>query len=314
MSISQVSILLIFIVSLIAVTKGADWLVEGAVGLAQIWGIPQIIVGATIVSLGTTLPETLISSFAAVQGKGDVVLGTSLGSILFNTAVILGLASVIRPPQVKDKDTFFKAGTMIGVLVLLGILASDRMISRFDSFVLALILLFYLGSNVWAGMNTSNGEKNNHSRSDLWRNIRNFSLGTVLVVLGARYLLDSGVEIARILGVPEAIIAVTLFAIGSSLPELITATTAAIKGHTGLVLGNVFGANTLNIIFVIAISGLIRPFPVASSVITMDIPAALFMMAVLVLPAFFTKRITRVQGAVTIIAYFTYIVFLVMGK
>ena len=133
---------------------------------------------------------------------------------------------------------------MIGVLVLFSILASDLTISRFDSFVLALILIFYLGSNVWAGMNTSNGDRNHHSRSDLWLNIRNFAVGTVLVVLGARYLLDSGVEIARILGVPEAIIAVTLFAIGSSLPELITGTTAAIKGHTGLVLGNVFGANT----------------------------------------------------------------------
>ncbi|NLJ73620.1 MAG: sodium:calcium antiporter [Firmicutes bacterium] len=312
MVLSQIGIYLIFIVSLVAVTKGADWLVEGAVGLARIWGVPQIIVGATIVSLGTTLPETLISSFAAAQGKGSVVLGTSLGSILFNTAVILGLASVIRPPQVKDKDTFFKAGTMIGVLVLLGILASDHMISRFDSLVLAVILIFYLGSNIWAGINTPHGNENNYSRSDLWRNVRDLVVGTILVVLGARYLLDSGVEIARILGVPEAIIAVTLFAVGSSLPEFITATTAAIKGHTGLVLGNIFGANTLNIIFVIAISGLIRPFAVEPSVLTMDIPAALFMMAVLVLPAFFTKRITRVQGAVTVIAYFAYIIFLVI--
>ncbi len=302
---------IIFILSLIAVTKGADWLVEGAVALAHLWGISQIVVGATIVSLGTTLPETLISAFAAAQGKGDVIVGTAIGSILFNTAVILGLAAVIRPPRVVERQPFYKAGTMVGVLVLFGLLALDLHISRGDSLLLALILILFLGSNIWNG--TRNGEeKNNSSKGDVARHFLHLVVGCVFVVAGAHFLLESGVEIARILGVPEAIIAVTLFAIGSSLPELITGITAASKGHTDLVLGNVMGANTLNIIFVISTAGLIGPFAVTSNVLKVDIPLSLMVMAVLLIPAIFTKRISRLQGTITILAYVAYLGVLIL--
>ncbi|NLJ80230.1 MAG: calcium/sodium antiporter [Firmicutes bacterium] len=303
---------LIFILSLSAVTKGADWLVEGAVGLTKLWGISQIVVGATIVSLGTTLPENLISALAAAQGKGHIVVGTALGSILFNTAVILGLAAVIRPPQIRDKDTFLKAGTMVGVLVLFTVLALDLHIARWESALLALILFFYLGSNIWNSRRRSARGHKNNSKADFRLHLFRVGLGSAFVVLGAHYLLDSGVEIARIFGVPEAIIAFTLFAVGSSLPEFVTAMAAAWKGHTDLILGNVLGANTLNIIFVITTAGLIRPFLVDPAVLRTDVPLSLLLIAVLLFPAIFTKKISRLQGLITLLAYFAYIIFLIL--
>lgn len=303
---------IIFILSLVAVTKGADWLVLGAVRLTNMWGISQIVVGATIISLGTTLPEALISTFAAVQGKGDVIVGTALGSVFFNTAVILGLAAVIKPPRLKGRDPFLKAGTMVFVLLLFGLLALDLLLSRFDAFILLLVLGAFLISNVKNGLNSAQEEKHAVSKKELYKAIFQVVSGCLFVVGGAQFLLNSGVEIARLLKVPEAIIAVTLFAVGSSLPELITGITAARKGHTDLVLGNVIGANTLNIVFVIATAGLIRPFPVASGVLTADLTVSLIAMGVILIPALFTRKIQRSQGIVTILLYTAYL-YMVLG-
>lgn len=300
----------IFILSLMAVTVGSDWLVEGAVELASLWGVSQIVIGATIVSLGTTLPETLISAFAAYQGKGDVIAGTALGSIIFNTAVILGLAAIIRPPKIKGRELFYKAGTMVGVLILFGLLIIDLHISRANSLLLALILVLFLGSNMWNGTKNNEGERIPATKSDLTKHFLHLIVGSAFVVGGAHFLLESGVEIARVFGVPEAIIAVTLFAVGSSLPELVTAVTAAKKGHTDLVLGNVIGANTLNIIFVVSTAGLIRPFSLSPNVLKVDIPVALGVMAVLLLPAVYSKQISRKQGVLTILSYIVYLTFI----
>lgn len=301
---------IIFLLSLVAVTKGADWLVEGAIGFTSILGISQIIVGATVVSLGTTLPETLISSFAAFQGKGEVIAGTALGSILFNTAVILGLAALIKPPKFTSREPFYKAGTMVGVPILFALLALDHHISRGDALLLAFILFVFLVSNVKQGMQESEAQKETTDKKDLYTHVAHFIAGSVLVVVGAKFLLDSGVGIARALGISEALIAVTLFAVGSSLPELITAITAAKKGHTDLVLGNVMGANILNIIFVMATAGLIRPFAVNPIFFQRDIPYSLLMMAILFVPGLFNKRISRIQGLITMLGYVAYLVFI----
>ncbi len=301
---------LIFLLSLAAVTKGADWLVEGAVGLTRFWGISQVIVGATVVSLGTTLPENLISSLAALKGKGDVVAGTAIGSILFNTAVILGLAAILRPPRLEDKDTFFKAGTMAGVLILFALFSLDLHISRWDALLFVALLILFLASNIHSGRRTAENEKFDFSKRDLYSYSARLIVGIALVVGGAHYLLESGVAIAMVLGIPEAIIAITLFAVGSSLPELITAVTAARRGYTGLVLGNVLGANTLNIVFVVATAGLLRPFSIDPDVLRIDVPSSLLVMGILIVPALWRKKISRLQGVVTILLYFAYIAFL----
>ncbi|HHT67769.1 MAG TPA: calcium/sodium antiporter [Firmicutes bacterium] len=304
-------IYVIFLVSLVAVSKGADWLVDGAVGIARALRISQIVVGATIVSLGTTLPEALVSSFAAYQGRSEVIAGTALGSILFNTAVILGIAVLIKPPLLTSKEPFFKAGTMIAVPVLFALLSLDHHISRWDALLLVFILILFLVSNMMKGMRESKEEAYTVVTKDLKKHVIQLVIGSAAVILGARFLLNSGVEIARALGVSEAIIALTLLAVGSSLPELITGITAARKGHTDLVLGNVMGANTLNIIFVIALAGLIQPFAVNPEVLRIEIPISLLMMGVLFVPALFAKRIGRWQGLITVLGYVVCLMFII---
>lgn len=304
-------IYIIFIASLLAVTKGADWLVDGAIGVANVLGISHIVVGATVVSLGTTLPEALISSFAAIQGRNEVIAGTTLGSILFNTAVILGLAILIKPPKLTSREPFFKAGTMIVVPILFALLALDHHISRGDALVLVAVLVFFVISNMRKGMDESQDQDKVKEEGILLRHAVRMIVGSAAVILGARFLLNSGVEIARLLGVSESVIALTLFAVGSSLPELITAITAARKGHIDLVLGNVMGANTLNIIFVMALAGLIQPFTVKPSVLQVDVPLSLLMMGILFVPALITKRINRVQGLLTIVGYILCLVFII---
>ena len=291
-------------------TKGADWLIEGAIGLSKKLGISQVVVGATIVSLGTTLPEALISGFAAYHGKAEVIVGTNLGSILFNTAVILGLGVLITPLSLDSRDSFYKAGTMIAVPVLFALLSLDHHISRWDALLLIIVLLVFLISNMKKEYGRDQ-EQVQPQQGKLDPDTVHLLAGSVTVVLGARFLLSSGTQIARALGVSEAIIALTLLAVGSSLPELITGITAARKGHIDLVFGNVMGANTLNIVFAMSLAGLIQPFAVNPSVLQVEIPLSLLMMGILFVPALFTKRITRVQGLLTILGYIFCLTFLI---
>jgi len=302
---------IIFLISLLAVSKGADWLVDGAVGITKSLGISPVIVGATVVSLGTTLPEALISSFAAYQGRSEVIAGTALGSILFNTAVILGLSVLIKPAIISSRDTLYKAGTMIAVPTLFALLSLDHHISRWDALLLVFIPLLFLISNMMKGVKQSQGNNNKETGQKLSQHFIRLAAGCASVVLGARFLLDSGVKIARFLGVSEAVIALTLFAVGSSLPELITGITAAKRGHIDLVLGNIMGANTLNIIFVMSLSGLIQPFAVDPNVLQADIPLSLVTMGILFVPALFTRRIDRWQGLITILGYILCLIFII---
>ncbi len=284
---------------------------DGAAGITKSLGISQVIVGATVVSLGTTLPEALISSFAAYQGRSGVIAGTALGRSLFNTAVILGLSVLIKPAVISSRDTLYKAGTMVAVPTLFALLSLDHHISRWDALLLIFILLLFLFSNMMKGIQQSQEQNNKEAEQRLPRQLIQLAAGCAAVVLGARFLLDSGVEIARSLGVSEAVIALTLFAVGSSLPELITGLTAARRGHIDLVLGNIIGANTLNIIFVMSLAGLIQPFAVDPRVLQADIPLSVVTMGILFVPALFTRRIDRWQGLLTIIGYILCLLFII---
>ncbi len=309
---SNWTIYALFVIGLLAVIKGGDWLVESAVWLAGILGIPQVIVGATIVSMGTTLPETMIGSFAAIADSGDIVIGTALGSVLCNTGLILGLNNVVRPTIIEDTDTFLKVGSMIGVVVLLGIFGANGMVSGIETWILLLLLAAYVAINIWASTNGKHAHKVPYTTNDLWKNGIYFFVGLLLVVVGARLLLDSGISIARIYGISEAVIAVTLFAVGSSLPELVTSIAAAIKGHNGIFFGNILGANILNILMVVGVSSAINPIAITRDVLFTQIPMTLLLMGVLVMPAFITKKISKAQGLVAFLLYLTYIIYLTM--
>lgn len=302
----------LFVLGLFFVIKGGDWFVDSSVFFARYLGIPQVIVGATIVSIGTTLPEALIGTFAALQGSGDIIAGTALGSILCNTGLILGVNILIKPIEINSKDTFLKVGSMVGIVVLLGILGSNAYFSRVDGLILLFLFVAYMASNIYTGTHNSGEEKISATPQELKKSFLLFLVGLVMVVGGARVLLDSGVELARILGISEALIAITLLAVGSSLPELATSVTAALKGHNGLFFGNVLGANILNGVLVVGTSSAIKPFTVSLPEISGQVITALVLMAVLVIPSFFTRRITRTQGLIAFVIYLGFIVYMVL--
>lgn len=308
------TVYLLFAIGLVALIKGANWAIDAAVWISKALGIPEVIVGATIVSIGTTLPETMIGSFAAYQGSSEVVTGTVMGSILFNTAAILGLGCLITPINVKERDSFVKIGTMIGVIILFGLLSADGSIKGLDSFILIMLLLSYFGINIWATSNSSTkNDTPKYTKKQLLHQILVFIIGLSSVVIGARVLLNSGEQIARTFGISEALIALTMFAIGSSLPELVTSLTAAIKGYNKIMLGNILGANTLNVIMVACISSLIKPLTIDPDAIYLQISTALLIMAVLFIPAFVTKKINRLQGLIAFVIYLAFIVKFATG-
>ncbi len=303
------TIYLLFTLGLVAVIKGANWAVDSAVWLSKSFGIPEVIIGATVISLGTTTPETMISAFGAYNGSSDVAVGTFLGSILFNTGVILGLGCLIRPIVIKEKDSLFKIGTMMLVLIIFGILGIDGQIAGFDPFLLLALLTTYIIMNIRVSNNSKEqNEKQPFTTKELMTQTLKFVAGIFAVVVGARVLVNSGEQIAQAFGISEAIIATTLYAAGSSLPELVTALTAALKGHSGIMLGNVVGANILNVIFVAGISSLIHPLTIQTEIITLLIPIALLIMVVLLGPAFFTKKVTPIQGLLALLVYLAFII------
>ncbi len=302
----------LFVGGLVAVIKGGDWFVESAAWFAKKLGISEVIVGATVVSIGTTLPETMISSMAAFQGRGSVVLGTALGSILCNTGLILGLNHVVRPSVVRSKDTLVKMVVMAAALLVLAAISWNGSIDRRDSVILLSLFGVYIASNVWASKNAGPRTSEAMTRREVAQHAGYFVVGLALVVGGARIILDSGVLIARGFGISELVIAVTLFAVGSSLPEVVTSVTAALKGYPGLFLGNVIGANTLNVLMVTGFAGLVRPIQVDSQIVTMDIPIALGLMGIIAIPTFVTRRIGRTQGVIVFVSYLAYVIWLVM--
>lgn len=313
--------------TLYTLSKGADILVDEAVALSVKWGVPKMIIGATIVSLGTTLPEAAVSVGAALQGNPDLALGNAVGSIICDTALIIGLASFIAPLQL-DKSLTNKQGWLQFGSGLLLIAVSipwlsmdsgfnqDGNISQFVGFGFVLLLLIYLISSIKSVKSIDGlGElvdeiaeegKSSSSIVVMFKLI----LGIALIIISSKILIPT-VEFAAVrVGIPQSVIAATLVAFGTSLPELVTAVTAARKGHGELAIGNIIGADILNVLFVVGVSasvtgaGLVVP----SSFFTFQFPV--MMIALLVFRAttlFAKKAITRKHGAVLFGLYLIYL-------
>ncbi len=265
--------LLLFVlgVALAAVLKGADLLVDGGVALSVKWGVPKILIGATIVSLGTTLPETVVSVFAALRGAPGLALGNAVGSIIADTGLILGIATLIRPIPV-DRRLVGRQSSVQFASALLLVVASVPFASagwlfevggRLPQFV-GILFLVLLVIYLWQTLRWSRSAPPDHydeafddiggatgpSAKTTMVSFTRLLAGLVLVVVGSRILIPTVEELAFRLNIPDAIIAATLVAFGTSLPELVTAVTAVRKGHGELALGNVIGADVLNVLFV----------------------------------------------------------------
>jgi len=256
--------ILLLILGLFLVCKGGDYFVDSSVDIARALGIPRIVIGGTIVSIATTTPELTVSAMASWMGDSGIAIGNAVGSAIANIGLIVGCVACITPVTVDSKDFRRRSHWMTAGMILVIIFSWTRAMPPFYAAVLVIISIAYLVLDYWNVRQRRNsqaeGTTNAPQKSeDLKRAIVFFVLGITLVILGSRLLVTSGVSIATALGIPSVIIGLSIVAVGTSLPELVTGITAARKGVPDLSIGNIVGANVLNLNLIIGISGLINP-------------------------------------------------------
>ncbi len=309
--------ILLFILGLILLIKGGDWFVDGATGIAKKFRIPDMLIGATVVSTGTTLPEVMVSATSAFSGHGEMAYGNVIGSIICNTALIAAITITFRPANIERSllklpvAVFFVAAVFyVAVAYCLGEFA------RWVGIIFFMIFAVYIALSIRNAVN-STAPLDDHNAADATdnkgfiKNIVILVIGAGLIAWGADLLVDNGTIIAEAMGIPEAVIALTFIAIGTSLPELVTAITALAKGHGALSLGNIIGANILNLVLVSGVASIVSPFSVPNNAqiaginasLLIDIPVMLFVMAFLTLPAIKNGKLSRIQGIVLIAVY-----------
>ncbi len=320
---------LLFIVGLVCLIKGGDWFVDGAAGIAKRFNMPQILVGATVVSIGTTLPEVMVSASSAVSGHGEIAYGNAIGSIICNTALIAAITISVRPSNIERKTlvmpTFF---FFVSAVFYSAIAYFFGFFSRLTGIMLLLIFVIYMILTIRQAVKSPGDEKSEpepeegaEKEKPMWLLIVLLIVGAALIAIGADLLVDNGTIIAQYMGVPESVIALTFVALGTSLPELVTAITSLAKGYGALSLGNVIGANLFNLVLVSGASVTLSPFAVpvgkrigaypASFVI--DIPLMFLVMGILTVPALIRGKLSRVQGVVLLIIYASFVAFQFVG-
>ena len=311
---------ILFFVGFVLITKGADIFIDCTVQIGKKTGISELILGATIVSFATTLPELTVSVFASIDNHTTMSLGNAVGSIICNTGLILGLVAFISPFKVDKKMFCSKSIILLFSLIILMILGMDGKINQRDGLILIAILLMHMYSNVKSvtGGNKSSGLANRENynisvHSSKHENLKIcilFMVGIMLMVIGSKLLVDNGVKIASFIGIPQGVISLTVIALGTSLPELVSSLTAIKKKHHGISVGNILGANILNIVSVIGISSLINDLPILAQNIKIDFVFVIILLLTLMLPTIKSSKIYRLQGVALIITYIIYIAIL----
>ena len=304
---------LLFIVGLLFLIKGGDWFVDGASALARRFHLPELLIGATVVSIGTTLPEVMVSTMSALSGHGEIAYGNAIGSVICNAALIAAITIAVRPGKVDPKTLkmpvlFFFAAAAIYCVAAYGF----GKFTRPMGFIMLAMFVAYIAANIHQMKNAPAEEHEEEEETmPLPRMLMLLVLGAVLIAMGANLLVDNGTLIAQALGVPESVIALTFVALGTSLPELVTAITSLIKGHSDLSLGNVVGANVFNLVLVSGVSVALAPFTVPQSAtifgmnssLVLEIPVMIAVMVLLTAPALVKGKLSRVQGVARLVIY-----------
>lgn len=316
-------VILLFAVGIVLIVKGGDFFVDAASWMAEVSGIPKLIVGATVVSFATTLPELLVSAFAAAQGKVDMSIGNAVGSVTANLGLIMAIALICMPTVIKRKDYMLKSCLMLGAALFLVVFGAGGELALLPGVLLLLIFIVAMVENIHEarlGMReeereVEKGAKQKPAQKEVVVNLAKFIAGTVGIVLGAQLLIDNGSELARFIGVPERIIGVTIIAIGTSLPELVTTISAIAKKQASLSVGNIIGANIIDLTLILPISSMIfgGSLPVSRQVAMIDLPACLLVGCIAVIPALIGKKFRRSQGIVLLFTYAAYVVITCSG-
>ena len=304
---------ILFVLGLLCLIKGGDWFVDGASALARRFHLPELLIGATVVSIGTTLPEVMVSTMSALSGHGEIAYGNAIGSVICNAALIAAITIAVRPGKVDPKTLkmpvlFFFAAAAIYCVAAYGF----GKFTRPMGFIMLAMFVAYMAANIHQMKNAPAEEHEEEEETmPLPRMLMLLMLGAVLIAMGANLLVDNGTLIAQALGVPESVIALTFVALGTSLPELVTAITSLIKGHSDLSLGNVVGANVFNLVLVSGVSVALAPFTVPQSAtifgmnssLVLEIPVMIAVMVLLTAPALVKGKLSRVQGVALLVIY-----------
>ena len=308
---------LLFLLGLVLIIKGGDWFLNGAVWIAEATGVPRFIIGATVVSLATTLPELTVSLTGVLQGEVDLAVGNAVGSVTANLGLILGISLVCIPSRVSRKQFEFKAFLMVCAAALLLALCRSGVLTLLSGLLLFVIFGLYLWSNLRdarSGMAENRPAKGRTvSRRQMTGKLGLFALGIAAIVIGSRLLIDYGSELALLMGVPSSIIGVTMVAVGTSLPELVTTLTAIAKKEASMSVGNIIGANVIDLTMILpactAVSG--GQLTIGGQTTALDLPVCLLLCCAAVLPPLLMERFYRWQGVIMLAMYAGYVVTLV---
>ncbi|WP_242972059.1 calcium/sodium antiporter [Pseudoruminococcus massiliensis] len=311
----QIALLIIGFVMLI---KGADWFVDGAAGIADKLHIPQLIIGLTIVAMGTSAPEAAISISASVQGSADIAVGNILGSNILNILIILGITSVITPLAVQKSTVKYEIPFVIIISVIFGLIGLfDNSIGFIDGillwvlFIAYIAYLFIMTKKGKIQADESDDEDNGKKPKKVWQLILFGIIGIALVVFGSNITVNAATEIATMFGMSERFIGLTIVALGTSLPELVTSITAALKKNADIAIGNIVGSNIFNILFVIGTSAMITPVAYQNQFLIDSIFCVATAMLLLLLVLNKDKKLKRWGGILMLICYAGYFVYLI---
>jgi len=316
---SLVLMLLLFILGLILIIKGSDWFVDSAIWIAKVFRIPDIIIGATLVSFSTTLPELFVSTSSAINGDTSMALGNAIGSVACNTALILGFAIILTTPTLLHKKAISLKSSAISLLLLfiLSIGYVNGFISRSMGIILFLLTFVFVYYNYDVAKKhrkiTAKTDNVDTSKQSVIKNIILFIIGLTFTISGAHLIVVYGAKIAIELNVPSIIIGVSMTALGTSLPELVTSITAIRKNAASLSIGNIFGANILNLTLVVGSTALIKPIIMTKDILSIHLPIILGITLIIAIGTILSKKkYSKILGIILLLSYIGYMVLNVL--
>lgn len=300
----------ILLVGFLLLVKGADWFVEGAAGIAKKLGIPQLIIGLTIVAMGTSMPEAAVSITAALQDNAGITIGNIVGSNILNILIILGVTALITNVAIQKSTLYYEIPYMIAITIVLMIFGiTGGKITFIEGVIFWLLFIVFLGY-LFVMSKKGNSQENEEVKDiPVWKCILFMLVGGVMVVKGSDFAVSGASAIARFFGMSERFIGLTIVAFGTSLPELVTSVTAAKKGNAGIAIGNIVGSNIFNILFVIGTTALICTVPFESKFI-IDTIIAIASGAVLWLGTYKNRELRKPCGIVMLLGYAAYFIYL----
>ena len=308
--------ILLIVLGFVLLIKGADFLVDGASSVAKKFHIPEIVIGLTIVSIGTSMPELFVSTTSALQGSADMSIGNIIGSNICNLLLILGLSAVISPVKFQKSTRNIEIPMCFAITLIFMILANvGNVISFADSIILLVLFVGFLGYTLYVAKKgqaeAAEEEKEEQKNDSMLKNIFLIAIGIVGLKLGGDFTVNNAVVIAQTLGISEKVIGLTILAIGTSLPELVTSVVAAVKGNDDIAIGNIIGSNIFNMLMIIGVTAFITPLAYN---VTYNVQLIILLFALILLEVFaFTKpkdNMTRSNGIVYVALYAVYMIML----